>query len=94
MQKLYLYIDDTGITWTKGQSFKISFQHQYNFTVGLDKALVVYTDSINRQKNSKEYGVEVCYLTPDDFVMANLSPIIEIICIDDVNLKFTMDILK
>lgn len=93
-QMMYLYIDDKGNTWTKGQSMRISFQHQYNFTVGLEKAFVVYTDSTNRKKNSTEYGVEVCYLKPEDFVLSNMTPIIEIVCIDDINLKFTMDILK
>ena len=94
-QKLIIFIDDSSISWVKGQSFKLVIGHEYQFNMTLNKAISIYTDSKNLV-SSKDgpYSVEIASLTPIEVQISGGIPIIEVTCLDPDSMTFTYDILR
>ena len=80
---IYIYIDDSTIQWKNNQSYKIIIGDEIDFN---GNGIIIYTDSLNRQNNVSNYGILVGSFPQSG--ITDKKPIIEIICIDEVNLKF------
>jgi len=81
-------IDDSQCTWSKGQTMRIVFNDIIN--IGTWK-INIKTDSTN-QMSSGNYGVLVGSLNIADLVTTK--PIIEIICTNETNYSFNVDVIK
>ena len=88
---LYIYIDDSSIKWSYGQSFKIIFGDQFD---PQNNTIYIKTDSSNKSILSTPYGVNIASLNKSNFENSDLKPIFEIICVDSDNFIFEIDQLK
>lgn len=77
-----IYIDDA-IAWSINQSFIIQFEDPIEFN---GNGIIIYTDALNRFGNAGPYG-QLVGLIP---VITSQKPIIELICIDSQNYKFSV----
>jgi hypothetical protein len=87
---LSLYIDDTTITWKKGQVLRLVIEDElipgiYDFKI--------YTDALNRN-NTGTYGVAIGVFNDLDFTPSLNKPIFDIICLDDTNFTFRVDKIR
>ena len=87
---LSLYIDDTTITWKKGQVLRLVIEDEiipgiYDFKI--------YTDALNRN-NTGTYGVAIGLFNDLDFTPSLNKPIFDIICIDDTTFTFRVDKIR
>jgi len=88
LDDLVINIDDSQCTWSKGQTMRIVFNDIIN--IGTWK-INIKTDSTN-QMSSGNYGVLVGSLNIADLVTTK--PIIEIICTNETNYSFNVDVIK
>ncbi len=87
---LEIFIDDSKISWSKGQMLRIVIEDQiipdiYN--------LKIKTDALNRLNNGI-YGVTIGLLNDLDFNPSGNTPIFEIICINPDTLTFKIDKIR
>lgn len=87
---LSLYIDDTAITWKKGQVLRLVIEDElipgiFDFKI--------YTDALNRN-NTGTYGVAIGLFNDLDFTPSLNKPIFDIICLDDTNFTFRVDKIR
>lgn len=87
---LSFYIDDSTITWKKGQVLRLVIEDEiipgiFDFKI--------YTDALNRN-NTGTYGVAVGIFNDLDFTPSLNTPIFDIICIDDINFTFRVDKIR
>jgi len=87
---LSLYIDDTTITWKKGQVLRLVIEDEiipgiFDFKI--------YTDALNRN-NTGTYGVAIGLFNDLDFTPSLNKPIFDIICLDDTNFTFRVDKIR
>ena len=89
---IILYIDDTINSWERGQKLRISFENglSLNNTNGVFM-FYIYTDSTDKLNTGYIYNKSVGIISPDIF-SNNSKPIIEIICVDNANLDFVIDV--
>ena len=87
---IYIKIDDSLIKWKKGQSFKIVFDDVLDMQTN---SIIIQTDATNTFGNGT-YGILIGTLNETDFSPSGDKPIIEIICVDDVNMIFVIDRLR
>lgn len=90
IRDLEVFINDTSIKWTKGQSMKLVIEDEINPDV---YDIKIKTDAINRTGNGT-YGSTIAVLNDLDFNPSGNRPIFEIICVDDMNLKFRVDKIR
>ncbi len=86
---LEIFIDDSKITWKKGQVLKLVFADELDVDIYDVK---IKTDSLNR-KNSGVYGITVGILNDLDF-SPNNTPMFEIICVNSDSLQFKIDKIR
>lgn len=91
---VYVYIDDTEISWKAGQTLKLVVDHQYPMDMYSQGSfdLVVYTDAQDVLNTGENYSKEVARISSSDFFNSGGTPQIEIICIDPSNYTFTFDL--
>lgn len=87
---LSLYIDDTTITWKKGQVLRLVIEDEiipgiFDFKI--------YTDALNRN-NTGTYGVSIGLFNDLDFTPSLNKPIFDIICLDNTNFTFRVDKIR
>lgn len=90
-----IYIDDSQLRWSAGQSYKIAIDHQFPidmYTLG-SFDLVVFTDSLDRLNTGQTYSCEIARISSADFYAKGGKPSIEIICIDKNLYTFTFDLI-
>jgi len=89
---IILYVDDSINSWERGQKLRISFENglSLNNTNGVFM-FYIYTDSTDKLNTGYIYNKSVGIISPDIF-SNNSKPIIEIICIDNTNLDFVIDV--
>jgi hypothetical protein len=87
---LSLYIDDTTITWKKGQVLRLVLEDE--IIPGIYD-LRIYTDALNRN-NTGTYGVALGVFNDLDFTPSLNKPIFDIICLDDTNFTFRVDKIR
>jgi hypothetical protein len=87
---LSLYIDDTTITWKKGQVLRLVIEDE--LIPGIYD-LKIYTDALNRN-NTGTYGVAIGVFNDLDFTPSLNKPIFDIICLDDANFTFRVDKIR
>jgi hypothetical protein len=87
---LSLYLDDTTITWKKGQVFRLVLEDE--IIPGIYD-LRIYTDALNRN-NTGTYGVAIGVFNDLDFTPSLNKPIFDIICLDDTNFTFRVDKIR
>lgn len=87
---LSIYINDTIITWEKGQVLRLVFDDE--LIPGIFD-LKIYTDALNRN-NTGVYGVAIGLFNDLDFTPSLNKPIFDIICLDDVNFTFRVDKIR
>ena len=87
---LSIYINDTTITWKKGQVLRLVFDDE--LIPGIFD-LKIYTDALNRN-NTGVYGVAIGLFNDLDFTTSLNKPIFDIICLDDVNFTFRVDKIR
>lgn len=89
-----IYIDDSKVAWTRGQSVRLVFTDE--FVLGVNN-LRIYTDALNKI-NSGVYGKMITILSDLDFVSThdynNGRPIFDIICVDSTLLEFKVDKIR
>lgn len=86
---LELYIDDTDITWSKGQSLDLVINDPVDVSI---YSLKIYTDALNRLGGG-EFGKNIINLSDIDF-QPNDTPIFKITCIDATTLEFKVDKIR
>ena len=87
---IYVEIDDTVNQWQAGQTFRISFED----VIEMDgNSLVIVTDAPNRLGGGN-YGIVVATIPSSAFDAAQDRPIIDIYCVDPVNLVFVYDQIR
>ena len=87
---LSLYLDDTTITWKKGQVLRLVLEDE--IIPGIYD-LRIYTDALNRN-NTGTYGVAIGVFNDLDFTPSLNKPIFDIICLDDTNFTFRVDKIR
>lgn len=87
---LSLYIDDTTITWKKGQVLRLVIEDE--IVPGIFD-FKIYTDALNRN-NTGTYGVAIALFNDLDFTPSLNKPIFDIICLDDTNFTFRVDKIR
>ena len=85
-----IFIDDSNVTWKKGQSFRIVFHDEFNPDIYNVK---IKTDALNRT-NGGVFGKTIGILNDLDFVPSYNKPIFEIICINSESLTFKIDKIR
>lgn len=90
LSDVYLYINDEHIKFKEGQVVHISWNTP--FLIGV-KTLYIYTDKQNRLGNGV-YGTLIGFINSTDFLQVHQKPIIDIICIDEVNYNFDIDVVR
>ena len=87
---LSIYIDDTLITWKKGQVLRLVIEDE--IIPGIFD-LKIYTDALNRN-NTGTYGVAIGFFNDLDFTPSLNKPIFDVICLDDTNFTFRVDKIR
>lgn len=90
---ILIYIDDTNVSWSKGQKIRISFENGLN----LDNSngtfnMHIYSDALDKLNSGYVYSKLIGLITYDQFTAKDYKPVIELICIDPTTLTFTTDI--
>lgn len=92
---LKLYIKDNRVRWSKGKTIRLYWNTMYNLKgTTKEKDLFIYTDFNNQLNKSENYSVLITKIPHIKFLHSRFMPVIEIHCIDPVNLKFYVDILN
>ena len=90
-----IYVDDSQIKWSAGQSFKISVD--YNFPIDMYSLgsynLSVYTDALDTSNSGQPYSQQIALISSNNFYDYKGVPMIEIICIDPTTFTFTVDLI-
>ena len=84
---LHIYIDDTDIQWSTGQTLRLVFNN--NLNIG-SRNIRVWTDAPSRL-NSGSFGISMGVISNSDI---SERPIIEFICTEQGVLNFVYDIIK
>jgi len=90
---IYIYVNDTDVSWSKGQKLRISFSNGLN----LDNAngtfnVFIYSDALDKLNTGYVYSKQIALITYDQFTSKEYKPLIELICIDPVTFSFVTDI--
>ena len=92
-RNVVILIDDTDIDWKAGQRFRISFSHGLDLDNEKGKfAFNIWTDAKDKTHNGYKFGKQIDSLNDKSFSDKSGKPVIEIICIDEENLDFVVDI--
>jgi hypothetical protein len=88
-----VYIDDSQLTWEKGQIIRISFTNG----IDLDNSngsfnFIIYSDALDKLKTGFPYSAEIAFVSYLDFESRNNAPTIELVCLDPATYTFTADI--
>ncbi len=91
---IIIYVDDTTINWSNGQTYKIVVDHLYPMDLYTNGTfdLIVYTDATDKMKTGNPYSVEIARISSSDFYDKAGSPSIEIICLEKTTYNFTYDL--
>ncbi len=91
---LVIRIDDSVVNWKRGQSFKFGFGDQ---VFPGDFNITFLTNAVGKYPINNPSGVAysrlIISLVDSDISSYDYMPIIEIVCIDDENLTFQVDII-
>lgn len=87
---LEIFIDDTNITWKKGQTFKLVFEDELIPDI---YDIKIKTDALNRHSQGN-YGITAGILNDLDFTPSDNRPIFEIVCINAESLQFVIDKIR
>tara|TARA_Y100000389_G_C17470614_1_gene530260 strand:+ start:84 stop:2162 length:2079 start_codon:yes stop_codon:yes gene_type:complete len=85
---LKLYIDDSAVTFKQGQAIKFVWDSDFNIS---NKNIQIYTDKLDKF-GLGSLGKLVGSVSSAQITSSN--PIIEIICLDEVQYDFAVDILR
>lgn len=92
---IIIKIDDSLVTWKKGQTMRISIGDDINLG---NYSLVILTDALGAYPigapSGVPYSVVIAGFLNSQFVSASYKPIFDIVCVDDVNLTFEVDQIK
>lgn len=86
---LQLFIDDTDISWSKGQSLDLVINDPIDLSI---YSLKIYTDALN-STGSGAFGLNIANLFDTDFDPDN-TPIFKITCVDSTALQFKVDKIR
>jgi hypothetical protein len=91
---LVIRIDDSAMNWKRGQSFKFGFGDQ---VFPGDFNITFLTNAVGKYPINNPSGVAysrlIISLVDSDISSYDYMPIIEIVCIDEENLTFQVDII-
>jgi hypothetical protein len=91
---LVIRIDDSAVNWKKGQSFKFGFGDQI---FPGDFNITFLTNAVGKYPLINPSGVAysrlIISLVDSDISAYDYMPILEIVCVDDENLIFQVDII-
>jgi hypothetical protein len=82
-----IYIDDSAVSFKEGQTIRFSFDTTFNIN---GKNVIIYTDKLNKFGQGS-LGLAIGTITSTDL---STKPIFELICLDNVNYTFAIDIIK
>lgn len=82
-----IYIDDSAVSFKEGQAIRFSFDTDFNIN---GKNVIIYTDKLNKFGQGS-LGLAIGTITSVDL---STKPIFELICLDNVNYTFAIDIIK
>jgi hypothetical protein len=87
LSDIKIYIDDSSISFKEGQTIRFSFDTTLNIN---GKNIIIYTDKLDRF-GFGSLGYAIATISTADI---STKPIFELICIDEINYIFAIDILK
>jgi hypothetical protein len=91
---MVIRIDDTKIKWKKGQRFRISFGDK---VYPQSSIITIVTDSLGLYPLSDPtggiYSTTIIVLDDTIFYDWGYKPVFDIVCIDDQNLTFQVDVI-
>ena len=91
---LNIRINDSIVTWKTGQRFRFSFGDKMYLG---DRVIRIFTNSIGLYPLSNPSGISystlIISLKDSDFSFFDYNPVFEIVCIDQDNLTFQVDML-
>ncbi len=90
IRDLEIFIDDSTIPWSKGQTLKLVIDDELNPDV---YDLKIKTDAINKAGNGV-FGTTIGVFNDLDFTPSGNRPIFEIICINAETLEFKIDKIR
>jgi hypothetical protein len=82
-----IYIDDSAVSFKEGQTVRFSFDTDFNLN---GKNVIIYTDKLNKFGQGS-LGLAIGTITSVDL---STKPIFELICLDNINYTFAIDIIK
>jgi hypothetical protein len=82
-----IYIDDSAVSFKEGQAIRFSFDTDFNIN---GKNVIIYTDKLDKFGQGS-LGLAIGTITSVDL---STKPIFELICLDNVNYTFAIDIIK
>jgi len=82
-----IYIDDSAVSFKEGQTVRFSFDTDFNLN---GKNVIIYTDKLNKFGQGS-LGLAIGTITSVDL---STKPIFELICLDNTNYTFAIDIIK
>lgn len=87
LSDIKIYIDDSSISFKEGQTIRFSFDTTLNIN---GKNIIIYTDKLDRF-GFGSLGYAIATVATADI---STKPIFELICIDEINYIFAIDIIK
>ena len=87
---LSIYIDDSKVAWTNGQTLRLVFEDPI---VPGAVDIKLYTDKLNLMSFG-EYGVQIAVFNDIEFTPSNNTPIFDIMCLDINTLSFKVDKIR
>ena len=87
LSDIKIYIDDSAVSFKEGQAIRFSFDTDFNIN---GKNVIIYTDKLNKFGQGS-LGLAIGTITSVDL---STKPIFELICLDNVNYTFAIDIIK
>lgn len=92
---IVIRIDDSELRWKKGQTLRFSVGDAIDLG---NYSLVILTDALGQYPlnapSGVPYSVVVAGFLNSQFISSGLTPIFDIVCVDDVNLTFEIDQIK
>jgi len=82
-----IYINDSAVSFKEGQTVRFSFDTDFNLN---GKNVIIYTDKLNKFGQGS-LGLAIGTITSVDL---STKPIFELICLDNINYTFAIDIIK
>jgi hypothetical protein len=88
LSNINIYINDTTATFKEGQTIKFVWENELNLD---NRNILIYTDVLNKFGQGS-YNKLIATIPSTDLISSK--PIFELICLDEINYTFAVDIIR